>query len=82
MMKKPTFDKLDEIFEHITSLRLTDREYADKTGASLPKRKSYLVNESAFSRWLNEKDLKLLMFKKKPSLNEPFTFKRSRRNFS
>ena len=50
MMKKPTFDKLDEIFEHITSLRLTDREYADKTGASLPKRTSYLVNESAFSR--------------------------------
>ena len=50
MMKNPTFDKLDEIFEHITSLRLTDREYADKTGASLPKRKSYLVNESAFSR--------------------------------
>ena len=59
-MKKPTFDKLDEIFEHITSLRLTDREYADKTGASLPKRKSYLVNESAFSRWLNGKGFKIV----------------------
>lgn len=60
MMKKPTFDKLDEIFEHITSLRLADREYADKTGASLPKRKSYLVNESAFSRWLNRKGFKIV----------------------
>ena len=60
MMKKPTFDKFDEIFEHITSLQLTDREYADKTGASLPKRKSYLVNESAFSRWLNEKGFKIV----------------------
>ena len=38
----------------------SDREYADKTGASLPKKKSYLVNESAFSRWLNEKGFKIV----------------------
>ena len=56
MGKHPRFDDLEHLFDGKTEIALTEGEYVKLTGASLPKNKKYLINESAFSRWLQERE--------------------------
>lgn len=55
MGKHPKFDELEHFFDGKSEVILTEGEYGRITGASLPKERKYLMNQSAFSKWLQEK---------------------------
>ena len=55
MSKHPNLSELDYLFEKGTDFRLSDRLYQEKTGAALPKEKSYIKHSSALAKWANEK---------------------------
>ena len=50
MAKKPKLEALDGLFRSGKNFELTDAQYERKTGAMLPKGKSYLLNQSALAR--------------------------------
>ena len=49
MSKKPKIANLKMLFEKGKDFTLTDSQYESKTGAPLPKNKSYLKNRSALA---------------------------------
>lgn len=55
MSKHPNLSELDYLFETGTDFRLSDRLYQERTGAALPKEKSYIKHSSALAKWANEK---------------------------
>ena len=50
MGKHPDLSKLDDLFEQGTDFQLTGALYEERTGAVLPKNKSYIKNGSALAR--------------------------------
>lgn len=56
MSKNPNLKSLENLFEKGKDFELTDAQYEKKTGAALPKRKSYLLYDSALARKANEYD--------------------------
>ena len=55
MKKHPKFDELEHLFDGKAEFTLPEEEYKRLTGASLPQNKKYLINQSAFSKWLQER---------------------------
>lgn len=55
MKKHPKFDELEHLFDGNVEFTLPEKEYEKLTGASLPRSKKYLINQSAFSKWLQER---------------------------
>lgn len=55
MKKHPKFDELEHLFDGNVEFTLPEKEYEKLTGASLPRNKKYLINQSAFSKWLQER---------------------------
>jgi hypothetical protein len=55
MGKHPNLGELDYLFDKGTDFRLSDRLYQERTGAALPKEKSYIKHSSALAKWANEK---------------------------
>ena len=53
-MKKPIFEKLLPLLESGEEFSLTETQYLQKTGATLPKNIYYLKNNSAFSKKAKE----------------------------
>ena len=53
MGKKPNLNKLNYLFDK-ESFELTDTKYEKLTGVPMPKRKSYLKNDSAFAKKCKE----------------------------
>ena len=51
MSKNPNLKDVEELFKKGAEFSLTDAQYEKKTGATLPKNKNYLLNNSALSRW-------------------------------
>lgn len=54
MGKHPNLNELDYLFKKGSDFRITAREYEEKTGAPLPKGKSYIKNNSALARKVAE----------------------------
>ena len=50
MGKNPDLGKLDDLFESGADFQLTGKLYEERTGAALPKGKSYIMHGSALSR--------------------------------
>lgn len=55
MSKRPKLDELDYLFEAGEDFQITSKEYESKTGAPLPKNKSYLINNSALAQMAKER---------------------------
>lgn len=55
MGKRPNLAELDYLFDKGEDFRLSDRLYQEKTGATLPKEKSYIKHSSALAKWAKEK---------------------------
>jgi len=66
MGKHPKLSELNSLFDNQTEIRLTDRQYEEKTGVALPKTKSYLMTSSAFAGWLKEKGYVIVDVCEKP----------------
>lgn len=49
-MRIPDLKKIEKILQKGKSFTLTDSQYERKSGAPLPKNKSYLLNRSAIAR--------------------------------
>ncbi|MBR5410033.1 MAG: hypothetical protein IK104_05120 [Clostridia bacterium] len=49
-MAKPKLEKIEAMLSKGKPITLTDAQYERKTGASLPKGKYYLLNNSAIAR--------------------------------
>ena len=50
--KHPKLSELDSLFDNRSEIRLTDRQYEEKTGVALPQRKDYLMYKSALAEWI------------------------------
>ncbi len=55
MGKQPNLSELLPLFEAHADFSLTEAQYAEKTGAALPKDASYLLKKSAVARFAAEK---------------------------
>lgn len=53
MSKKPNLKSLESFFEKGKDFELTDAQYEKKTGAPLPKGKSYTTKKSALAKEAN-----------------------------
>ena len=53
-MTKPSFEKLLTLFESGTEFALTETQYLEHTGATLPRNIYYLKNNSALSKKARE----------------------------
>ena len=49
-MQSPNLKEIERLLNTKTELTLTDAQYKKKTGRSIPKDKSYVVNKSALAR--------------------------------
>ena len=54
MPKHPKLTELEYLFEQGDEVCFSGREYEEKTGAPLPKDKSYIMKGSALMRWAGE----------------------------
>ena len=54
MGKKPNINALDCFLDSGDDFQITDNIYENKTGASFPKNKNYILNRSALARWAKE----------------------------
>lgn len=59
MSKKPNLIKLESLFSKGKPFSLTDAQYEAKTGAMLPKRKWYLLNQSALANECKKNGFKM-----------------------
>lgn len=50
MKKKPNFEELEHTFSKGEEFSLTEAQYKAKTGAPMPQKKSYLLNNSALAK--------------------------------
>ena len=53
-MKKPNFENLLPLLESGNEFSLTESQYEESTGATLPKNFYYLKNKSSFSKKVKE----------------------------
>ena len=54
MSNKPKLKNLNDLFAKGENFTLTDAQYERKTGAPLPKEKSYIINRAALSKLAKE----------------------------
>ena len=54
MAKKPDLSKIIDSLKDGKAFQMTDAQYEKKTGARLPKEKSYLINSSALAKVCKE----------------------------
>ena len=66
MGKNPNFTALDDLFDRETDFQLTGALYEELTGASLPKGKSYLKNDSALAKRAKEKGFLIVKVEENP----------------
>lgn len=76
MGKHPKLSELDSLFDNRSEIRLTDRQYEEKTGVALPKAKSYLIRNSAFAGWLDEKGYVIVDVQEKPVIERTVWIKK------
>lgn len=65
MSKKPNLKSLESLFEKGKDFELTDVQYERKTGAALPKDKSYIIKKSALAKEANKHGYFLEVIEKK-----------------
>ena len=63
-MKKPKFDKLTHLFESYEDFSLTEKQYLQSTGSTLPKNQNYLINSSALSKIAKQYGFKIEIIEK------------------
>lgn len=49
-MSRPDLSKVKKMFESGEDFSLTDKQYRNKTGLSIPKNNSYLIRDSAIAK--------------------------------
>lgn len=76
MGKHPNLDFLDDLFEKGADFQLTGRLYEEKTGAPLPKEKSYLLRRSALARRAKERGYLIEDVREKPIIERTVIFKK------
>lgn len=76
MGKHPNLNELDYLFDKGTDFQLTDRIYEEKTGAPLPKDKSYIKNSSALANWALEKGFIIAEVKDRPIIERTIILKK------
>lgn len=69
-MKKPNLEKLLPLLESGEEFSLTETQYLQKTGATLPKDIYYLKNKSALSKKVKEYGYCILIKEKTISLKK------------
>ena len=69
-MKHPNFDKLYPLFESGEDFSLTEAQYKQSTGVSLPKNNRYLQQESALARIAKENGYKVVITERTVSLKK------------
>lgn len=78
MGKKPNLHGLEEIIGAKEDVYLTDREYFERTGSTLPKENSYLLNRSALATWLLGKGYEITSVEEQPVIERTIHIKRRR----
>lgn len=76
MGKRPNLDALDDLFEEGVDFRLPAKLYEERTGASLPKGKSYLINTSAFAQKAREKGYFIVDVEEKATIEKTVIVKK------
>lgn len=76
MGKRPKLDSLDYLFDQGEDFCLTAKEYEEKTGAPLPKDKSYLKTGSAFAVRAKEKGYVIVGIEEKPVIEKTVILKK------
>ena len=76
MGKNPNLDKLNEFFEKGEDFQLTNQLYRERTGASLPKTKTYIKNGSALSRKAAEHGYSIVDVREDPIIVKTVYFKK------
>lgn len=78
MGKRPKLHGLEEIIGTEEDVYLTDREYFERTGTTLPKGNSYLLNRSALATWLLEKGYEIVSVEEQPVIKRTIHIKKRR----
>lgn len=78
MGKRPKLHGLEEIIGTEEDVYLTDREYFERTGTTLPKGNSYLLNCSALATWLLEKGYEIVRVEEQPVIERTIHIKKRR----
>ena len=76
MAKRPKLDELDYLFEQGADFRLSGKLYEEKTGATLPKGKNYLKNQSALSAKAKEKGYVIVDVEEQAVIEKTVVFKK------
>lgn len=76
MGKNPNLDMLNEFFEKGEDFQLTDKLYEEKTGAPLPKTKTYIKSGSALSRKAAEHGYSIVDVHEEPIIVKTVYFKK------
>lgn len=76
MGKHPDLDKLDNLFEQGKDFQLTGKTYEERTGAALPKGKSYIKYDSALSRRAAEHGFVIVDVQEQPIIERTVFFKK------
>lgn len=76
MAKKPKLDALDDLFAAGKDFQISDRLYEEKTGAALPKTKTYLLNRSALAQKAKDMGYEILCIEEKPVIERIVQFKK------
>lgn len=69
-MKHPNFEKLYPLFQSGEDFSLTETQYKQSTGSSLPKDNRYLQTNSALARIAKEKGYKIIVTERTVSLKK------------
>ena len=76
MGKHPDLDKLDDLFAKGQDFQLSGKKYEEKTGAALPKGRSYIKYGSALSRKANEHGYEIVDVREEPVIVRTVFFKK------
>lgn len=76
MGKHPNLEELEYLFEKGVDFHITAREYEEKTGAPLPKGKSYIKSVSALARKVAEYGYVITEVQDKPVIERTVYFKK------
>lgn len=78
MGKKPKLNTLDELFAQGKDFSLSDALYKEKTGADLPKSKSYIKNSSALANYAMEKGYAIVAIEETAIIDRRIIFKKEK----
>ena len=76
MGNRPNLNELDILFNKGTNFRLAGRQYEEKTGASLPKDKSYTKHKSALAARAKEYGYRIVAIEENAIVEKTVVFEK------